>query len=681
MKFTSHLFIGILFSFFLMLQVNSYAQNEPIDEDIFEMSLEDLFNQSITTVSKSAEKITDAPGIVSILSKDEIAMFGGTTLSAILERIPGLSLSSSSLSDRSIVSARGEQITSTSNHTLLLLNGRPIRETLEGGVSSEMYESFPISSIERIEVIKGPGSVLYGSNAFSGVINIITHTVDKTNLSASGYGNLSGGYGASADFQIKSGDFELLASGQYHQKPIWETEFTYVPNQQGQPMPPANDGNETLPTPENPQPPGNGMTPINETLTQRVSIPNEGTGIFIDAKYKKLNFTTSYNNLKTLSFEAPGESKWDKAFGNLGYDLNFTEKWNSTINLSYTNASYETDSFPNIKRNSYEIMAEWTHNLTLSEKAKLVFGGLYAYSDGSEINKNDNSIGVEGDRYSFGAYTQADYQILKSLKITTGLQINKIENIDVKLVPRAALVWNPTQNLNFKALYSEAFRAPSIMELYLDQAFRQGNTALQPEKIGTIDLGASYRNENFQIGLSYFHSNLTDIINLEHITNIPTYQNLGQLTFNGFEIETKYYANQNLYLTGSALYQNNKNSMGETNISPSSNISAKGGINYISNGGISLGLFNVFQGPIDIKYESDFNASPITSFNKLSFHADVNANKLLNLSTQNHISLFLHADNILNTQIWTYTKSNQLNSSIPFNQGRVINAGITITMN
>ena len=86
----------------------------------------------------------------------------------------------------------------------MLLNGRPVRESMEGGITSEMFESFPIGIIERIEVVRGPGSVLYGSDAFSGVINIITEDVGKIGGSVSGLGGIKGEWGTNGDFRLKA---------------------------------------------------------------------------------------------------------------------------------------------------------------------------------------------------------------------------------------------------------------------------------------------------------------------------------------------------------------------------------------------------------------------------------------------------------------------------------------------
>ena len=108
------------------------------------------------------------------------------TLRDVLERVPGLTGTTAYFTDRSMVAARGDQTKIDGGHILILINGRPTREILEGGVISDVLESFPVDALDHIEVVRGPGSVLYGSNAFSAVINLITKDVQDGGFALSG---------------------------------------------------------------------------------------------------------------------------------------------------------------------------------------------------------------------------------------------------------------------------------------------------------------------------------------------------------------------------------------------------------------------------------------------------------------------------------------------------------------
>ena len=103
--------------------------------------------------------------MMSVVTADELKRFGGMTLREVLERVAGWILSNGSANDRGILAVGGDQ---NEGHILFLINGRPVREVLQGGTSSDLLESFPVGILERVEVIKGPGSVLYGSDTAAG---------------------------------------------------------------------------------------------------------------------------------------------------------------------------------------------------------------------------------------------------------------------------------------------------------------------------------------------------------------------------------------------------------------------------------------------------------------------------------------------------------------------------------
>ncbi len=105
-----------------------------------------------------------APGVMSVVSRDELRRFGGLTLREILERVAGLSGFRTGFNDRSIVSVRGNQAPVNGGHVLLLINGRPTREVAEGGVNEDILESFPVNSSpgQHIPVIAMTANAMSG---------------------------------------------------------------------------------------------------------------------------------------------------------------------------------------------------------------------------------------------------------------------------------------------------------------------------------------------------------------------------------------------------------------------------------------------------------------------------------------------------------------------------------------
>src|SRR5262245_53576408 len=136
-----HLFVAILASSICVVPHAVLAQspNQPPQgrcvegrrvSDLFNVDLEALLNTPIVTASRFSEPESDAPGAISVVSRDEIGRFGGTTLHDVLERVPGLSGTTAYFTDRSMVAARGDQTKIDGGHILLLINGRPTREIL-----------------------------------------------------------------------------------------------------------------------------------------------------------------------------------------------------------------------------------------------------------------------------------------------------------------------------------------------------------------------------------------------------------------------------------------------------------------------------------------------------------------------------------------------------------------------
>ncbi|MBN2612505.1 MAG: TonB-dependent receptor [Bacteroidales bacterium] len=646
--FLTILLIGIFY-------LKGFSQTDTIKtEDLLSMSFEDLLNMDITTASKSSEKLFDAPGVISVITKDELNRFGGTTLKEILERVPSLIGSTVYMTDRSTVAPRGDQVQPSSSHVLLLINGRPVREVLEGGIKSEMYESFPVNIIEKIEVIRGPGSVLYGSNAFSAVINVITENVEGTEFEVSGLAGISGSYGLMGKAKINIGDVNIVAAGRYFQKPEWETNWQYT-------IPPAGD------------------------TTVGITVPDKGPGAYFEVNYKNLRFISSFNQWEThyavadyaFIFPAYGVAKWKKGFGDLGYKLKVSDKWDMDFNATYSRSTFSVSSWPASNRDSYELIGEWANFWNPTDKIKVIFGGLYNYNSGIEYTKGitENDTVTDASRNGFAGYSQVEYSASDWLKLIGGLQINKVEGLDIDLNPRVGIILYPVQNLNFKALYSQAFRAPSINELEIDFAQMMGNPNLKPEKIKTIDIGINYSKDNIQAGLNYFNSKMTNIIYQDRSGAVPQYNNIGEVDIWGIEFETKYYLNRKFFLTGSLLYQESKDKQDNENVTPIANTGLKGGISYMDKG-LTVSLFDIYQADVDEKYHTVLNPSP-GDYNLVNFHLKYDMNNLINIDFIKELSLFMQIDNLMDQEIWLPNWGLAPGNSMPYNRGREIYFGLT----
>src|SRR5882724_12714021 len=160
--------------------------------DLADLSIEELGNIQVTSVSKHAERLADAPASIFVITGEDIRRSGATRLAEALRLAPNLEVARVSASSYAI-SARGFNST-VANKLLVLIDGRTVYTPLFSGVFWDAQDVM-LEDIERIEVISGPGATLWGANAVNGVINVITRTAGNSKglLVAAGGGNREAG--------------------------------------------------------------------------------------------------------------------------------------------------------------------------------------------------------------------------------------------------------------------------------------------------------------------------------------------------------------------------------------------------------------------------------------------------------------------------------------------------------
>jgi len=288
---------------------------------------------------------------------------------------------------------------------------------------------------------------------------------------------------------------------------------------------------------------------------------------------------------------------------------------------------------------------------------------------------------AQATRKVLGGYLQADYALLENLNLVAGLQVNKIEGISGGLVPRGGIIWHPFGQFYSKLLYSQAYRAPSIFELTLDVGEIKGNSNLKPEKVSTVDVSIGYEGDQAQAAVTYFYSRQTNTISGAAGTDNVLYGNVGKATFQGVEVEGKWYLNKNLYLNASLNYQRSKDvTTGAMSIAPVADFGAKAGASYQMDNGITLSVFDIYQGDFDKKFKT--GGSPhVGPYNLFNAHLNVNMNQLLELETNLGIDVFVQLDNLFDREVWNYTSTGSSGSSvIPYIQGRSAYAGVKLRL-
>jgi outer membrane receptor for ferrienterochelin and colicins len=632
----------------------SAEKHEPAP-DVFSLDIDALLNVRVTTASKFSEKLSEAPGVMSVITRNELDRFGGITLQEILERIPGLSVSTAYFTDRSLMAARGDQTKINGGHILFLIDGRPTREILEGGLITDLLQSFPVNVLERIEVIKGPGSVLYGSNAFSAVVNLITKKADDKELVFTGLGSASGALATSAQGMFKRGNLGIVAATRF-QEDDWTAKYRVADPLSG------------IPT------------------ASSISIPDGGPGAFLKLNYKDLNVTGSFTQSKSAVFFSgfTGQARWDRGFADLGYRRKATSIWDMSFNLTYTRNIFDASTFAPlaISRDSSETVLEWTNFVRVTDRDQLTLGTLYNYVQGRETYYAVNPPAPisDGSRSGTSSYAQLEHRLVDSVKLIGGFQINKLQSIQGEgFVPRIGAVWTPTSRIGVKTLYSTAYRAPSINETFLDHPVLKGNPDLKPERVSTADIGVSYQGSRFQGGIDYFRSKQTNSIVKSPGAPPWIYVNFGEATFHGAEAEGKYYLTNTILALGSVSYQANTDGDGNKNVTPIPNLSVKFGISYANpKKALTASLFEVSSGRMP-GYAGALNPPPAADHD-LAAHVRYDLSKYLTSYKNTGCAFVLHATNLANHKVWLPDWGDAVHDTIPVRQGRMIYLGLEFTL-
>lgn len=235
MKTTS--FTTALILFFACFFSEAFAQSGNKEKDYSNMSLEDLLNVKIVSVSKSSELLFDAPLSASVLTREEIRKAGCTSVMEALRLVPGIIVREQTNGNydiqlRGVYTTPNALFDGASATLLMMINSRPIFNYLKG---STFWETLPVdlNDIEKIEVVRGPAAALYGPNALTGVINIITRQPQKEGLYlvANGQQGSRQSFVNNASLGFHSNKWNAIASGNYqHRNRTQASYFEYTRN-------------------------------------------------------------------------------------------------------------------------------------------------------------------------------------------------------------------------------------------------------------------------------------------------------------------------------------------------------------------------------------------------------------------------------------------------------------------
>ena len=663
MKIARLILAVLFFAMLAVFSANVYAEEAETGEaetgDMWEMGIDDLLDMEVTTASKTKRRVSEAPAIVSVITQQEIEDMGARSMEDILRTVVSLDpimnyYNDTQISIRGISSGRGRN-----NKIKIMMDGHSLGTFMTGDPFKYM-SSVPVENIARIEIIRGPGSALYGANAFVGVINIITKDGEAPSK-VSFRGGSFDTYKPTLELAHKSDDDDLKVY-------LYGDYFTT----DGPELDVNQDFAQTTFGPTGTAVPGK----TNEELENYdIQFKSDFKGLYLNAFYREtIEQPTPIGLLDALTDENENDDSYYFVEG--GYETSLGEDEGSLLIKAYYDlftheslyeffpeetgqllgpsvgtpypATEGLESGPN--NESSIIGTELTVAYDVIEELELVVGGLYEDQEVSEIKhiSNHNNTGApftyngvlytpyqylgglvdissaanwakEGDRQVTAAYAQGildlasllDLEDISSFAITAGVRYDDYDDVGDTTNPRAGLVFGPTEELYFKLLYGTAFRAPSFTELYTtNNPAVNGSPNIDPEELETIEAQVGYDfTEKVRSNVTLFTTEIKDVVtSVTGPTGAAVYGNYGKLESTGVEGELKYHYEQNTYGFVNATYQEVYDTTNETITSDGGQVHTKhdfnpGGIpRVLANLGITYELAEDMLGNVTVNY-------------------------------------------------------------------------------
>jgi iron complex outermembrane receptor protein len=546
---------------------------------------------SVSIATGSAQPLRRAPAVATVITAEDIAAIGAHDLDQVLETVPGMHVSRSAINYEPLYIARG--IYSVNNPQMLMLqNGVPMT-TLLTGSRGTLWGGYPVAHIARIEIIRGPGSALYGADAYSGVINIVTKNAADAPGTQAGvaggsfhtreawlqHGGKTGPLEVAAYLRVGGTDgFRSLitADAQSARDKLFGTRASLAPG-------PVNTGYDAvdalldLTLPQWPQ----------WRLRAGYQLRNNlGTGAGVASALDPVGKERGERIHADLGWtEADFSADW--SVGATASVLQFTQRITTDLRLSPPGTRFATGLFPDgfighpdtserqIRLSAYALYHGWN-----GHKPRLGLGhdDLDMYHTATFKNYIFNRAGVPVPTGPVIDYSQIqpfllpqrrtvsyltaqdEWQFARDWTLTAGVRHDRYSDFGGTTNPRLAVVWDAALDLTAKLLYGRAFRAPSFNEEFgINNPVQRGNPALQPERIGTVEAALAWQAApQLQLNLNLYRHAMQDIIrgvpNAQAGTG-ATFQNIGNQHGKGLELEAVWDAARALQLTGSYAYQ------------------------------------------------------------------------------------------------------------------------------
>ncbi|MCX7099099.1 MAG: TonB-dependent receptor [Methylococcales bacterium] len=604
------MYTKLAFTISCLLSIGTFSPCSVAADDFLDFPLEKLGSIPVTSIATGTSKpIFQSAAVTSVITAEQIKSMGATEIHQVLETVPGVHASYQDVVGDYNYSMRGIK-NSTNSQILVMLNGTRITTPFSGGVMDFM--ELPIEAIARVEVIRGPGSALYGADAFAGIINIITKKAKDIKGANDTQGGVLGGrvgdHGTGSgwgQYGAQWAGWDVAASVQYQ----------HTDGDNGRVI--AADAQTGLDTAFGTHA-SNAPGPMNtqyETVNAHLNLQRKHWDVDFWA-FNSINGGARAGVVSAL--DPSGNANGEQYMGNIRYSTeDWFEDWEFLAHASYLQTDFQSSfkifpdnttllidptgnidfkggtpvSFPNgaaanlgrvqkvpaIELNS--IYKGWADHL-------LRFGTSFRYE---EITTNQstnfgygqplppvvdgNLVDVTGTQYVYlpnthrsiwSGVVQDEWQFAKGWQLTAGVRYDHYSDFGGTTNPRAALVWDINKELTTKLLYGKAFRAPNFSEQgNQNNPAVVGNKDLKPETINTIEWAFDYRpTSSLRTALNLYYYKIENLITLLD----GKYANNGNQNGYGTELEMNWQFAQDWNLMGNYAWQNARNSVTDARV-------------------------------------------------------------------------------------------------------------------
>jgi outer membrane receptor for ferrienterochelin and colicin len=512
----------------LLCALVTLATAQDDDQSLFEMSLEELMNINVTVASRKGVSQREAPGILTIITADEIKKSGARDMFDILRTVPGINLNSDVQGMKGIT-IRGNW--GYEGKVLIMIDGQELNENL---YSTGNIGGIPVDQIYRIEIIRGPGSSIYGGYAELGVINVITKSAENSNgLEVSSMASLStdelGTTNVNFNLSKSFGDLKTSLLGSYGQS-THSYNHEYIDFYGDTAMLSAKNA-------------------FDETMLIAAGVNYKGFAgkIMYDG----------YSSTSKVLFDAVTPEPYNIGFGGLygelKYDVKLSDKFSITPQYNFKqqkpwNSTEEfadkTDKVVNKHSLGIHFSGDFSDNIN-------VVAGTLGYLETALDNLKEQDFPGQKDELSYTSFALYAQGMWKQpyFNATVGGRFDTHEKFGGAFAPRIGFT-KAFNKFHYKALYSHAFRAPGIMNLSLEPD-------IKPETTVVYEVEAGYTitpNLLFAVNVFDITINKPILYLYDDDTDTETYFNGDKTGSMGSEINIKWQKDQNFVNAGYSIY-------------------------------------------------------------------------------------------------------------------------------